>query len=108
MKIKLTETTAAEVEAEIALPLYIKHDLMADEYDSVIFMRVDQVGDKLRHVSVQTTDNKRVEIEVENNYRFDSRSGLDYCLGRGQYACTEAEFLKAVDRAQTLINLARG
>jgi hypothetical protein len=109
--IKGAKKKAATEKATVSLPLYRKHDCGGDTFDSMIYMRVDQVGEVLREVSITErqhfgSNEYTVELSIVKPYGFDSRSEIEYNAGTGPYACSEAEWLKAVDLFRIFIESA--
>lgn len=106
MKVKVYKTVKTEKEVDVEFPIFREQDTAGDYGpSSVRYTRIDQVGDKLREITVHTTGRKQVEIEINNDYRFD-RSGMDYSLGQGEYASSREDFEKAVKQAQELLEVA--
>lgn len=100
MKLKLAQTRTEEIEVDVEFPIYRQHYVGGDGYSSTIFTRIDEDG------TFYEIDQRQDGYEIEIGKRsFDPRSGLDYSLGRGEYACTPEEFEAA--RAAAVAYLAR-
>jgi hypothetical protein len=99
-KINVTVTQEVKKEVEVTFPIFRKHDCSGDDYSCVIYTSITE---DMRFHSITKRDNYRdtdPSYEIESGrYSFDGRSGEDYCLGKGEYACTKAEYDEIVDGA---------
>lgn len=96
-KVTLTKVTKEEIEVEVEFPIYRKHDVSGDDYNSVIYQRIDGH----REVSIHKTERYRSSGEVE--WRIEIEDGhsvrgenVDYALGRGEYASSAEAFNKVL------------
>ena len=114
MKITLNETTTHPVEHEVEFPVYMQHDVSDDRPNDIIYRRIDVVNGHLRLLEIHLHDHDwndklpAVELEVIEPYAMDARSGLDYNLGRGEFACSPEAFFNALEKAKHLVNLMQG
>lgn len=106
MKVKTIELVKREVEVDIQLPLFRKHDLTGDYDESIIYTRIDAFGGKLRAIDVHIEGDDKVSIEVDNDYSFRSAGTADYTLALGQYKSSRAEFEMAIAQASKLLAVA--
>ena len=100
----LTVTTKSKQPVEVAFPIYRRHDVGGDGYESVIYTRIAK---DMSAVSVQVTrrygsHEVEYELTVTPRYVFDD-STQDYHLGRGEYESSEAEFYRAVDDLRAVV-----
>jgi hypothetical protein len=106
--ITVAKTVKEEEQVEVRFPLFVKHDLMMDDSNIVIYMRIDPLlNGKFACVSITERhdyrDGKRgFEIEREP-YSFDTRSDPDYLLGRGEHELTEEQFGEVWKRADAFL-----
>ena len=109
MKIKASVPKITEIDVE--LPLYRKHDVSGDTYNSIIYMRItEQENGKLREVGITINDRwgnkeKSLELSVTDTYRFDSRSEPNYNSGHGEYALTKDEWDQALAEARKMLEV---
>lgn len=103
--VKIRDTVTRVREYEIEFPVYSKQYAGSDYSDAMIWMRWDENGTKW--FVEKTTFYGRNEIEwqisKQTNYKPD-RSGVDYHLGAGMFACSREEFDDAVKQAIEFIS----
>lgn len=116
MKLKL-ETTRKEVtEVDVEFPIYRQHDVGGDNHESVIYARIEfkeqgLMGPLVTQYSVQRSrsyigGSESFEMEIQT-VLLDGRSGADYTLGRGEYACTREEFDEVAAKAEAFLRRVR-
>lgn len=104
MKVVLTETIERQIECEVTLPLYRRHDVDSDYGPrETILTRVDACNGRLRAIDIRLTGSTTAEIRVNEFYHFNS-SSLDHALGRGDYASSPQEFAAALQTARALLD----
>jgi hypothetical protein len=102
MKMKIVDRMTTELEVDVKFPIY-RRNVGGTDYSMVeYFMRVDLVNGKMQEFTITVRDGHHVEIEVDDDYKFDG-SGLNYSLGLGEYASDEEEFMEALLGAEILI-----
>jgi len=98
-KIRLLESVPKITEIEVSFPVYRYHDCGGDDFDAEYFVKVDanlrQVSISKSHHYTDSHDTWELEIEQLNSLQAGSES-LDYTLGRGKYALTEARWLEVL------------
>jgi hypothetical protein len=111
LKVTLNFREERTEEVDIEFPVYRKHDLMPDDYQCVIYTRIESLGQNLfRHTSItireedwRDKDKIEIEIEAETKFGFTTGSDKDYSIGQGNYALTAEEFAAAWERARKLL-----
>lgn len=103
MKLLVKESKTVEVEVDVTFPIYRKHDLLIDEADIVLFIRENEDGAQLSIRRSRSWGRRATEYAIEIEHRASSRDNLDYALGRGDYALTEAEFLNVLTEASSAL-----
>jgi len=103
----MTITVVDKVKREIEIndfPVYREHDVSGDFTSTIIYTRVDKTpGGRLKETNITISHPTEVAINVKDNYRFDGRSGEDYCRGQGEYKSSEERFARALNRAKCLV-----
>lgn len=111
MKLDLTFREKRTEEVDIEFPVYRKHDLMADDYECVIYTRIESLGDnRFRHISItirerdwRSKDKAEIEIEADILFGLETGDDIDYTLGQGNYALTADEFAAVWERARKFL-----
>jgi hypothetical protein len=92
MEIEIFETVKVKKTISIDLPYYYKHDLMADEYDSVIYGKIDET----KSTAIKITDHYLIgEIEISVESRKPAAPASLSCYFADKYQSDEAEYLAA-------------
>lgn len=90
-KIELAVSNQTNEVFAVKLPIYRKYTLGG----RVIYTRINK---GFSAVSVEIDeDNQQYTLHFMGRYRFDTDSPVDFHLGRGQYASSQAEFETALD-----------
>jgi hypothetical protein len=95
--LKIKVQSAVEHEIEVALPIYRRHSLECGD----IYTRIIERGGKTQHWS---QNGPTFELEINDDYRFDSRSDADYNCGTGEYASSRDEFSTALEELQAAVS----
>jgi hypothetical protein len=106
MKIKTLERQEIPTSIDVEFPIYRAHNLMFDEYDDVIYTRLDANGTEWNIHRIQCYRDDSVEFQVSKSLRNLSRpiDEPDYVLGRGRYECTPEKFYEVLKEAVDFIN----
>jgi hypothetical protein len=79
----------------VEFPLYRRHDVSGDDYESVIYSRIEEgIEEGYKEISIQKSESYRsnsitFELEIES---YGTLEGSEYALGLGKYASSEEEF----------------
>jgi len=93
-----------EEPVEVSFPIYGEHDISSDLDSTIIYYRIEAVGDLLSRTSIRMTSHfgsdGGVEYEIKHDpyHHFDPRD-LDYALGRGEHASSKEQFDKQLAAA---------
>lgn len=101
--VTLQEKITKEIQVEVELPIYRKHDVGGDGYESVIYSRVDEE----REVSIHKTyryGSSAVEWQLEIDPSHRINGDIDYALGRGEFASHQLEYETALAELKTAVD----
>lgn len=100
MKIKYVQREEKKVEEEVKLPVYSQDS--SDHGDS--YHRLYELDGRLFVDSIYIRNDIDFEITTKHFRDNDLYINGQYYLGRGEYECTEAEWIKAVECTTAFLN----
>jgi hypothetical protein len=109
--VEVTYTTTEKRTEEVEFPVYRHHDVGGDGYEADIYTRIDADKDGFTEVSItvshswQNDEGTKYQIEGPHKCFFDARSSADYNYGRGEYKCSEDEFIKVLNNCSAALDV---
>lgn len=103
MKLTVDVVERKQVEIDVVFPIYRKHDITGSGAYRMLYVKTDQLsgGSLVEHSVIDRDDS--VEIQARSIRKLD-KSDLEYTLGKGEYHCTEAEFIDVLAKAKTIFD----
>lgn len=101
--VKLTKVTKEQIEVEVEFPIYREHDVGGDDYDSIIYTRIDANREISIHKTERYGGRKQTEWQIEIEDGFNLSGEVDYALGRGEYKSNADAFNKVLQELRSVV-----